>query len=1115
MYGTTVRLEALGGARLIGSTVTLDPLERKAAGLLTYLALEGPTHRSRLAALLWPEARAATARNNLVQLLRKLRLHLGFDLAQGGEALALTGAVTSDLIEARTRFAQGRLEDFLAHAGEPLAGLDFDDCPEFEDWLLAERDRWTTWRTGALRGLADQAEETGDLSRALALSERLLAQSEVSEDAWRRLMRLHHALGNRHRALEVWQRCQRVLRDELDVEPLPETHELARQIRSGAEARRSAPAVRAPLPLHVLRPPQLIGREREWAILQAARHNGRTPVITGAAGVGKTRLALDFAEAHGRYLKFEGRPGDAAIPYASCARGIRQLLATYPNLSLEAWVRFELSRLLPELSEAGGPPGLLTGEDAKLRLFEAAAWLVRAAAQAPGTRLETLVIEDLQFFDEASSELGHYLLSRLHPLPALLTCRESEAPQTIRTLLGSLIGEGRALRVRLEALTNPAVAALLGDLGVPPQLRGTLERLSGGNPLFLLETVRHLLQRGSLEEADPGNLELPERVKQLILGRLRRLSPTALQAARAAAVLRADFDLEQISGVLGASLLELASAWEELEAAQVVAGERFSHDLLLEAVLESLPPSVGRVLHRSAAKLLEERQAPAARIARHLLAGEQPAAAAVFLRRAAAEARARLRLLEAAEAARQAARLLSRLGQAEEAFDADAEALQLLIVWEATARIEALAEELSRDARTPAQRALVAYARAFFHIHSGQVPQADLAVRRGLALAGESGHPRLRMWLESAAGHVAFLQENHEASASAFARSLELSDQVGTAADRSSALANLAAAQAECERWEACIRSNREVLPLLVRDEDLFTRMQVLINLGLALAHSGRTRAALRAFEEAERLTLRFEAPELDRRRVQMFQAMAHLDLGDPGRALQHAEHARALGEAADVLRETARVLLRLGRPDLAEAHLEQALRLPSAALFTEGTLWLVLAQVRRAAGRQPWEELGHAAERMERSGRAAGRARVAVLEAALLPPAAALERARAALALCERHGMEGVRIDAHARAAQALMRLNEPRAALEHAERAQSGLELFTPKDLDTFEVRWVHAEACRANSRPEAAALLSQLHSDLLRTAEQRVPAEFRRDFLIRAPGHRDILEAAGSVV
>ncbi|PYE48106.1 AfsR/SARP family transcriptional regulator [Deinococcus yavapaiensis] len=231
MTGSAVfMVQVLGQPSLRDVHGALRPLERKAAALLAYLAIEGHTPRGRLTSLLWPETREDAARNNLVHLLRKLASLAGVPLVEGRETLALHPEVRVDV---QSLFLAGE-----AASGVPLpvarasllATHDFDDCPELEEWLCAERERLEEWWLLILRERATLLEAQEAHEAALGVVLRLLDLDPLSEDAHRRLMRLHTRMGNRHRALRAYERLCALLRREFGAEPLPETVTLAQSL---------------------------------------------------------------------------------------------------------------------------------------------------------------------------------------------------------------------------------------------------------------------------------------------------------------------------------------------------------------------------------------------------------------------------------------------------------------------------------------------------------------------------------------------------------------------------------------------------------------------------------------------------------------------------------------------------------------------------------------------------------------------------------------------------------------------------------------------------------------------------------------------------------------------
>jgi DNA-binding SARP family transcriptional activator len=711
-------LAAQPEARRAGITTPLAPLD---GALLAWLALEGPTPRTRLAALLWPDKPPDAARNSLRQRLFQLRKAAGTELVQGSATLALAEGVAHDLDDANTVLGQTASEDIAPG--------------EFAQWLEAQRARRRVRVRLALVEHCEHAEAAKNWDGALICARELLALEPLSEDAHRRVMRLHYLAGDRAAALLAFDRCEQVLKDEIGARPSAETLTLLAAI--DREAADAGLVVRQTVPTALLRPPRVVGRDAERHALRRALDERITVLLAGEAGGGKSRLLADLAGVAGQRLAIAGaRPGDAAVPYALVARLLHALLALDGVVPSER-ERSELARILPGL---GTPPSVAPGE-ALARLAAAVESLVGQAASAG---LAAIAVDDLQFADAASVALLEAVVGS-GGVGWIVALRPAELPLAAQALVARHEASAGALRLDLQPLAVDAVTALLEQLGLPgiggADAAAALHRRTGGNPMYLLETLKAVLEThpgAGLPGAGPA-WPRAESVQRLIQQRLARLGPLALKVARCAAVAGADVGAPLVAEVLGLRPLDLADAWAELEAAEVLVDGGFAHDLIAEAALASVPRAIARPLHAEVAAWLESAGGEPGRIAAHWLAASEPRRAAPALRAAARRADAALRKDEAAVLHAQAAELLEAAGERAAAFDAWFGAAVAMAEGTVDARIAQWADRLEALAAGDADRGYAGLVRIVALVEARRFDAAQALMVELLPLATRSG----------------------------------------------------------------------------------------------------------------------------------------------------------------------------------------------------------------------------------------------------------------------------------------------------------------------------------------------------------------------------------------
>ena len=380
------------------------------------------------------------------------------------------------------------------------------------------------------------------------------------------------------------------------------------------------------------------GRQREMEELKAALEDalsgrGRLVMLAGGPGIGKTRTALELATyaelRQARVLWGRCKEGSRAPPYWPWVQALGSYAGDLDPVQLRselgagaadiAGIVVNVREQLPDLD----PPLALEPEQARLRLFDSIASFLKNAA---GGRPLVLLLDDLHHADESSLLLLRFLVRQFTGSPLLLvgTYRDGELnrkhplAQTIRRL----DREGFLQRIALEGLGAYEVERYLqATTGIAPPrgLVKTVHTRTGGNPLFLTELVRVLVDEEELVPRrmsgwESWSLRIPESVAEVIGRRLERLSRRCRQTITVASVIGPEFSLEQLQRLIDVmsvdTLLELlheAAADGILEEAPPGGGSyRFTHTLIHETLVEELPETQRVRVHGRIAQVMED-----------------------------------------------------------------------------------------------------------------------------------------------------------------------------------------------------------------------------------------------------------------------------------------------------------------------------------------------------------------------------------------------------------------------------------------------------------------------------------------------------------------------------
>jgi class 3 adenylate cyclase/tetratricopeptide (TPR) repeat protein len=393
----------------------------------------------------------------------------------------------------------------------------------------------------------------------------------------------------------------------------------------------------------------LVGRDGELAAAAEAvdavlQGSGGVLVVSGDAGIGKTRLAaelhrrFDAAGGAGRWLTGRCVSYGESLPYWPFRALLRDWLRHDADdaddagdvgetlrVRLEELVGGRAAELEPllraVLGEAGGEED--PSEELQRRIHDAVATVFAALA---GEGPVVLCLDDVHWADASSLALVEHLLEICDESPVLLVLcargeRESAWWRTRERVLREL--PHRAQELALEALGGECDAALLESLVGAGTLPDALERRllarAEGNPFYLEELVRSMVDAGALVSANGGwsfdrevPVEVPETVEKVILARIDRLDPEAREVLAAAAVLGRQFNFDLLEAV-ASDPKAIRGALRTLQRAELVREGarwpepvyRFRHSLIQEAAYRSLLRRRRQELHRRAAEGIE------------------------------------------------------------------------------------------------------------------------------------------------------------------------------------------------------------------------------------------------------------------------------------------------------------------------------------------------------------------------------------------------------------------------------------------------------------------------------------------------------------------------------
>lgn len=676
-------------------------LRRLPRTLLFYLACQmEPVGRSQLMLLFWPDASEQVARQRLREALSKLRSQLDNDdywivdhdhvslnfnnvwvdvrhfhevatsewrvLQQTPLNVPLPGPVYQRVRDALGLWRSPRL----------MPGVTLYSSEGVDHWLTAITQQHESTRVLLLDRLAHHEAAQGDLLRAMYLLRQALETDDLNESLHLQTLIWLRTLGMRAELVKACERIIKLYAEETGGPPPDTLAKLCQQSLQGGPQ---------PLPSRSLWPTSerlhlpFVGRTYAMEQLDLLFKRGGAALVLGEAGAGKTRLMQHFVETRAvpaRLLLAQSRSAESSLPFQPLIEMLRTCIRD------EEWRRLDLvwlSALVPLMPELlRFDPSQQAVPANRAHVFESLRQLLLSLDERE--RL-LLVLDDAQWSDQATLEALAYLQERglFDRRGLLVVCARGGEPNPALDEYRSLAhAEEKMLRLELRQLSKNEIADLIRhvlDQEPPFELVRRLAHDTGGNPLFIIETLRAWLEvspRPPMESIQ--KLPPPASIQKLLHERLRKCKPASRAVLQAAAVIGNRFTPDVLEMVTGLADTEVMAALEDLEFRYLVQPDEtsgsaayvFIHDKFREVLLKELTTARRRLLHQRTAQALQSADGArpevyAAVLAEHYEAAGDPLRAFRFWLDAAAHALSLFSYAEANAAFRRADDLLPRL----------------------------------------------------------------------------------------------------------------------------------------------------------------------------------------------------------------------------------------------------------------------------------------------------------------------------------------------------------------------------------------------------------------------------------------------------------------------
>jgi Tol biopolymer transport system component/DNA-binding SARP family transcriptional activator len=577
----------------------------KPLALLVFLASSPGREQSRefVAELLWADMDREKAQRAVRQAIWQLKQEIADVLAPSRDRIALAEPIDFDRNSLIDAFNAGNLEEVVRlYRGEFLPDFATPGGRRFEQWAALERETLRGMAVRSAHELVRRQLEQGLARNALTIARRFRDVDRFNQATWRDLIESQLAAGDFIAAAAEADALLKLLQAE-EMEPEPSTLSLLKSARFGKRDDPDASRRTTERGTAVEIAAELVGREREFAIIMRgwdSATSGRATLLhlEGPAGIGKTRLLVDIrnrlrAAGH-RAVYVRADYGSRGIAFAFVSEVASQLASLRGARGIPPSVASAIVALNPSLSSVfSAERDTSVGEELLRRRSIALRELIVAVAEEQSV---ALLLDDLHWADTASFDLLDAVLGQIETSRTLVVTAARALPEPRRPW--------RATAISLAPLSEEAVASLISSIAALPldswaaTLPQSLHAAAEGSPLLILEMLRLLEERDLLKVVgeqwsapSPINLASALSTRSAVRHRMSSLAPAERGLALLLAVAGVPLSELELSEALRVTPGEVAALVTPLERRGIVSTHRgvvaLAHDEHAAASLDA------------------------------------------------------------------------------------------------------------------------------------------------------------------------------------------------------------------------------------------------------------------------------------------------------------------------------------------------------------------------------------------------------------------------------------------------------------------------------------------------------------------------------------------------